>query len=118
MSYYPLDLTLFFIINIANIIISAIFILRVKKPHFEHLLGIFYILLGIPTLVIAIFNFIFRREWWFYVFPLLFGFFIIFELIIDYIKKVEFRNPRNKTVLVPYLILYYILSLFSIKLKK
>ncbi|MFX1436346.1 MAG: hypothetical protein ACFFAA_03950 [Promethearchaeota archaeon] len=108
MSYYPLDLTLFFIINIANIIISAIFILRVKKPQFEHLLGIFYILLGIPTLAIAIFNLIFRREWWFYVFPLLFVFFIIFELIIDYVKKVEFRNPRNKRVLIPYLILYYI----------
>jgi hypothetical protein len=108
MSYYPLDLTVFFIINIANIIISVIFISRVKRPHFEHILGIFYIFLGIPTLTIAILNIIFQREWWFWIFPSLFVIFIIFELIIDYVKKVEFRNPRNKKVLIPYLILYYI----------
>lgn len=108
MSYSLLDLTLFFIINSANIIISAIFIIRVKKPGFEHILGIFYLALGIPTLIIAIINILFQREWWFWIFPLLFLIFIVFELIIDYIKKIEFRNPRNKRILVPYLILYYI----------
>lgn len=108
MNYYLLDLTLFFIINIANFIISAIFISRVKKPGFEHILGIFYMMLGIPTLIVAISNLIFLREWWFWIFPLLFLIFIIFELIIDYVKKIEFRNPRNKTILIPYLILYYV----------
>ncbi len=108
MSHYLLDLTLFFIINSANIIISAIFITRVKKPGFEHILGILYLVLGIPTLIIAITNILFQREWWFWIFPSLFLIFIVFELIIDYIKKIEFRNPRNKRILVPYLILYYI----------
>jgi hypothetical protein len=108
MSYYLLDLTLFFIINSANIIISTIFILRVKKPGFEHILGILYVVLGIPTLIIAIINILFLREWWFWIFPLLFLIFIVFELIIDYVKKIEFRNPRNKKILIPYLILYYV----------
>ncbi|MFX1418166.1 MAG: hypothetical protein ACFE9N_04505 [Promethearchaeota archaeon] len=108
MNYYLLDLALFFVINSANIIISVIFISRVKKPGFEHILGIFYILLSIPTIIITIINIIFQREWWFWIFPLLFLIFIIFEFIIDYVKKIEFRNPRNKKILVPYLILYYI----------
>ena len=71
-------------------------------------MGILYLVLGIPTLIIAITNILFQREWWFWIFPSLFLIFIVFELIIDYIKKIEFRNPRNKRILVPYLILYYI----------
>ncbi|UCC18226.1 MAG: hypothetical protein JSV62_08905 [Promethearchaeota archaeon] len=108
MNYYPLDLILFFIINSANILVSVIFISRVKKPRFERILGLFYILLSIPTIIITIINISFQREWWFWIFPLLFLIFIAFEFIIDYVKKVEFRNPRNKKILVPYLILYYI----------
>jgi len=108
MSYYLLDLLLFLIINSANIIISSIFVLRVKKPELERVLGILYISLGIPTLIITIFNLYFQREWWYWVYPIIFLIFIVFELIIDYIKKIEFRNPRNNRILVPYLILYYI----------
>jgi len=108
MNYYVLDLILFIIINCANIIISTIFITRVKKPGMEHGIGFLYVALGIPTLIITIFNIIFQREWWFWVFPSLFLIFIVFELIIDYIKKIEFRNPRNIRILVPYLILYYV----------
>ena len=107
MSYYLLDLTLFFVINSANIIISVIFISRVKKPEFEHVLGIFYIVLGVPTIIFTIINVIFHREWWFWLFPSLFIIFVVFEFIIDYVMKIEFRNPRKKIVLVPYLILYY-----------
>lgn len=63
MSYYLLDLLLFFIINSANIIISVIFILRVKKPGLESGLGLLYNSLGIPTLIIIILNIYFQREW-------------------------------------------------------
>ncbi len=108
MSYYLLDLILFIIINSANIIISIIFITRVKKLGMEHGLGILYVALGVPTLIITVLNIIFQREWWFWVFPSLFLIFIIFELIVDYVKKTEFRNPRSIRILVPYLILYYI----------
>ncbi|MFX1314124.1 MAG: hypothetical protein ACFFHD_16170 [Promethearchaeota archaeon] len=108
MNYYILDLSLFLIINCANIIISIIFIIRVKKPGLERILGILYILLGAPTLLIIILNLYFQREWWFWVYPLLFIIFIVFELVVDYLKKIEFRNPRNIRILVPYLSLYYI----------
>ena len=108
MSYYLLDLLLFFIINSANIIISVIFILRVKKPGLESGLGLLYNSLGIPTLIIIILNIYFQREWWLWVYPSLFLTFIMYDLIFDYIKKTEFRNPRNNRILIPFLILYYI----------
>ena len=88
MTYYFIDLVLFFVINSANIIISTIFITRVKKPKFEKSLGILYNALGIPTLVIIILNLYFQREWWFWLFPLLFFCLIIFDLIVDYVKKI------------------------------
>ena len=90
------------------IIISAIFITRVKKPDLEHGLSILYNALGIPTVIIIIFNLIFQREWWFWLFPTLFLCFLIFDIIVDYVKKIEFRNPRNPRILVPFLILYYV----------
>ncbi|UCD02404.1 MAG: hypothetical protein JSV23_05175 [Promethearchaeota archaeon] len=108
MAIYISDLILFFIINSANIIISIIFISRVKKPGLEHGLGILFIALSIPTVIIIILNIFFQREWWFWVFPSLFQIFIIFELFVDYVKKIEFRKPRKIRILVPYLILYYV----------
>ena len=108
MSYFVLDLIQFIVINCANILISIIFISRVKKKELEHILGILYIILGAPTLLLTIFNIHFQREWWIWIFQLLFVFFIIFELIVDYVKKIEFRNPRNKRILIPYLILYFV----------
>ena len=102
-----LDLILFLIINCANILISLIFISRVKKTALEKIFSILYIILSIPTFIIKIFNIVFMREWWFWVFPLLFLGFLVFEITVDYIKKIEFRKPRNVKILVPYLILYY-----------
>ncbi|MFW9968959.1 MAG: hypothetical protein ACFFDF_02080 [Candidatus Odinarchaeota archaeon] len=107
MNYYLLDLAQFFVINSSNLLISAIFISRVKKARFERILGILNLVLGIPTVIIIIINLIFQREWWFWIIPSLFLIFLFFELIVDYIRKIQFRNPRNKRILVPYLILYY-----------
>ncbi|MFW9828608.1 MAG: hypothetical protein ACFFEY_13535 [Candidatus Thorarchaeota archaeon] len=108
MIYFGLDLIIFFIINLANIIISLIFISRVKRPELEHILGIFFISNGIPILIILIINIFYQRDWWFWLFPLIYLLFICYEFIFDYIKKVEFRNPINKKILIPYLILYYV----------
>jgi len=81
---------------------------RVKKPGLERGLGIVYVSLSIPTLILIVLNIFFLREWWFWLFPTIFLIFIGFEVMVDYVKKIEFRNPRKKEILIPYLILYYI----------
>lgn len=103
-----LDFSEFFIINIFNLSVFALFLSRVKKPEVSSKIGIFTIILGIPTLIIAIINFILLREWWYWIFPLLFVVFLLFTFIVDYIKKVEFRNPRKLSILIPFLILFYV----------
>lgn len=105
---YVIDLMEFIIINIFNLSVFALFLSRVKKPGVSKKIGIFSSSLGIPTLTIAIINLILQREWWYWFFPLLLVGFILFCLIVDYIKKIEFRNPRKKSILIPFLILFYV----------
>lgn len=106
--YLILDYCEFIIINIFNLTVFALFLSRVKKPEISRNIGIFNLSLGIPTLIIALINLVLQREWWYWIFPLLLVGFIIFTLIVDYIKKIEFRNPRKKSILIPFLLLFYI----------
>jgi hypothetical protein len=106
--YYILDFIEFITINVFNLAVFALFVSRVKKPESSKKIGVFSLLLGIPTLIIAIFNMILFREWWYWLFPMLLLGFMIFSLIVDYIKKIEFRNPRKLSILIPFLIIFYI----------
>jgi MFS superfamily sulfate permease-like transporter len=106
--YYILDFIEFITINVFNLAVFALFVSRVKKPEISKKIGASSLLLGIPTLIIAILNMILFREWWYWVFPMLLLGFIIFSLIVDYIKKVEFRNPRKLSILIPFLLIFYI----------
>ncbi|MFX1359727.1 MAG: hypothetical protein ACFE8T_05245 [Promethearchaeota archaeon] len=105
---YIIDLLEFIIINIFNLSVFALFLSRVKRPGISKNIGIFSLSFGIPTLTIAIINLILQRHWWYWFFPLLLVGFILFSLIVDYIKNIEFRNPRKKSILIPFLILFYV----------
>ena len=105
---YVMDVMEFIIINIFNLSVFALFLSRVKKSEVSKKIGVFSLLLGIPTLTIAIINLIIQREWWYWFFPLLLVGFILFCFIVDYVKKIEFRNPRKKSILIPFLISFYV----------
>ena len=105
---FVLDFSEFIIINLFNLTVFLLFLSRVKKPEFSRGIGLFSLILGIPIFIIAIFNLILLREWWYWVFPFLLIAFILFSLIVDYIKKIEFRNPRKLSILIPFLLIFYI----------
>jgi len=105
---YFLDISGFIIINVFNLTVFFLFLSRVKKPSISRKIGIFSISLGIPTLLLAIFNLCLLREWYYWVFPLLLVSFLAFTLYVDYIKRIEFRNPRKLSILIPFLILFYV----------
>jgi hypothetical protein len=69
---------------------------------------LFNLSLGIPIFIIGILNLILLREWWYWGFPFLLTIFVIFTLVIDYILKIQFRNPRKLSILIPFLILFYV----------
>lgn len=103
-----LDFTEFIIINLFNITIFALFFSRVKSPKFSRKIGLFNLSLGIPIFIIGILNLILLREWWYWGFPFLLTIFVLFTLVIDYILKIQFRNPRKLSILIPFLLLFYV----------
>ncbi|MBD3211776.1 MAG: hypothetical protein GF311_04135 [Candidatus Lokiarchaeota archaeon] len=103
-----LDFSMFIIINLANIFASLMFIGRVKNQSLADISGKLFIILGVPLFLVIIGNLLLLREWWFWIFPSILLSFMAFSLIVDYIKKVEFRNSRNYRILIPFLLLYYI----------
>jgi len=59
----------------------------------------------IAVLAVVVFqNIRAKRGRWFTLMPALFGIFLIVEVILDYVLKIDFRNTG---LLTPYLILYY-----------
>jgi hypothetical protein len=84
------------------------FIGRVKNQSMADISGKLFIILGVPLFLIVLGNLFLLREWWYWIFPSILISFMVFSLMVDYIKKVEFRNPRNYRILIPFLLLYYI----------
>lgn len=100
------DYALFAIANLMNILMIGIFLSRPKRlRRLEYILGIVLETLTIPLAISVVLNLVGKREWWTVVLPSLLIVFLIVELILDSILKLEFRN----TPLVwPYLLLYYL----------
>ncbi len=90
-----------------NLVSAAMFWARVRRPRWATPLGVVAILLGIPALVLAVAGAMSGISWTRWLFPLLYAVFAAVTLLLDFILKVEFRQPRQPQILVPYLILYY-----------
>ena len=100
------DYALFAIANAVNILMIGIFFSRPKRlRQVEYVLGIVLEALAIPLAISVVLNLVGKREWWTIVLPSLLIVFLIVELILDYILKLEFRNTR---LVWPYLLLYYL----------
>ncbi|MFB0556489.1 MAG: hypothetical protein ACETVW_01335 [Dehalococcoidia bacterium] len=102
------DCILFVVIQVVNISTFLIFVSRVKWPNVTRKLAIVTVLMGIPAGVIVSLNATAEREWFYQVMPSIFIAWTIFVLVADIILKLEFRQPRNLKILVPFLLLFYI----------
>lgn len=101
----------FIIVNWVNLSQSLNFYLRVKGgklgKKIEGILGIISVSLGLLTLILGII--ILREEYEFYhtIGAFTYTLFSILCFIVDYWKKIEFRNPKQLKILIPFLIFYY-----------
>jgi hypothetical protein len=102
------DLLLLSVVNTTNILTFFIFISRVKWPNAVSKLAIATILMAIPAIVIASLNKTADREWPYWVMPLVLVAWAVLALVVDIVRKEEFRQPRNTKILVPFLLLFYI----------
>jgi hypothetical protein len=100
-----LDLGLFVIANLFNIVTA--FVLFTRSMNLEHLEYVGLIWVGMIAIVgVAIVkNYLNRREWWTVVLPMLFLVFLVVEVALDYVLNLDFRGTQ---LLWPYLILFYL----------
>ena len=99
------DLIVFSLANLMNLIMVVIFLLRAGGSS-DHviIIGWVWVIFILVLTGAVVLNIINGREWWTYVLPSIFIAFLVLEIVLDYILKIEFRTTR---LLGPYLLLYY-----------
>jgi hypothetical protein len=106
MDLESLDLIVCIVANLVNLLMIGIFLSRAKGlKSVEFWSGLGLEILAVPLVVAVILNVLEGRELWFssLLMPLIT--FLIVELWLDYLLKLDFRHSR---LLGPYLGLYYL----------
>ena len=105
LSFQAIDTILFLIANLVNLLIIGIMLSRpFGLRRLERMLGLGAVACALPTGLAVMLNAAGGREWWTIVLPALFVGYLILELILDYVLRLDFRNTR---LLWPYLLVYY-----------
>jgi hypothetical protein len=105
-DFKTIDLGVFIIANLVNILLVGIFLARpVGFKKVEYILGLVMVSLILPVGFAVLLNALRRREWWTIVLPLLLILFLVIELLFDYILKLDFRSTA---LLWPYLLVFYV----------
>ncbi len=106
MDHGAVDLGLFVIANLANLLTAGIFLSRtLGQKGTESVLGLIFVSLALPAAAGVIVNTLAGREWWTILLPLPLIVFCIVELLLDYVLRLEFRTTGLRW---PYLVLYYV----------
>jgi hypothetical protein len=106
LSFETVDVALFLIANLVNLLIIGIMLSRpLGLKRLERALGLGAVACALPVSLAVVLNAVGGREWWAVVLPALLVAHLILELILDYVLKLDFRNTR---LLWPYLLVYYV----------
>jgi hypothetical protein len=105
-NYRTIDLVLFVVANLANLLTAGIFFSRtLGQDRAETVLGLVFVSLALPTLAGVVLNALAGREWWTILLPVPLIVFCIVELLLDYVLHIEFRSTGLRW---PYIVLYYV----------
>ena len=101
-----IDLSVFVIANLTNLLLAIMFLFRARgRPKVGSVFGWVAVVLGIPLLAAVVLNALGGRPWWTLVLPGMLILYDAVEFVLDYILKFDFRHSRW---LGPYLGLYYL----------
>ena len=91
---------------VINILLNTLFIARLKNaPRVEYWLGILVILNIVPLLVLLFRSFEEKRPTLYFIQISLMIVYLIVELLLDYILKIDFR--QNSRMVIPYITLFF-----------
>jgi hypothetical protein len=106
---YWAALTVWAVVNAVNLLQAAGFISRVRtgSHRINRLLGTVMIALAIPAAVALVAFLRAGAGWLYWIGPAVYLVFVVVELLVDYVRPVEFRSPPRRGILVPYLLLFF-----------
>jgi hypothetical protein len=105
-SFEVVDLILFLVANLVNLLIIGIMLSRpFGLKRLERILGVGAVACAVPAGLALLLNAMGGREWWAILLPALFVAYLVLELILDYVLRLDFRHTR---LLWPYLLVYYV----------
>ncbi|UCH60399.1 MAG: hypothetical protein JSV61_02700 [Anaerolineales bacterium] len=106
------DLVFVITATLFNLLIAAIFIAQKRqRPDLVRVFGILWLALGIPLLLVFIHYLGLGKELWLMIYFGLVLFYMLVELLLDYIFKFDFRSKPSTHI--PYIVLEYI-ALFGL----
>lgn len=91
-----------------NALSALMFFTRVLWPPAAEAAGNTLLLLGLPAAALAVVAIVSGISTLYWVALLVYVAFCAFDLYLDVIRRIEFRNPRRPEILVPFLVLYYV----------
>ena len=99
-------LTVWGVVNAVNLLQSAGFLSRVatRSTSTNHAIGYAIMLLAVPATVALVAYVRSGAGWRLWLGPAVFDAFVLFMLVVDYVRPIEFRSPAMPAVLVPYLV--------------
>ena len=99
------DLVVFSLANLMNLILVGVFLARAAGTPRIGFLGLVWAGFIVALSAVVVLNTRARRAWWTVALPALLIAFLILEVLLDYILRLDFRSTR---LLGPYLLLYYL----------
>jgi hypothetical protein len=100
-------LVVWVVVNGVALLQAAGFVTRVIDPGINRILGWFIVALALPASAAGLALFRSGAGWRHLVGPLAFDLFVAYAVVVDYTLEIEFRDPRQPVVLVPYLVLFF-----------
>ncbi|HSF80889.1 MAG TPA: hypothetical protein VLA49_06625 [Anaerolineales bacterium] len=101
------DLAFVITATLFNLLIAAIFIAQKRqRADLVRVFGILWLSLGIPLLLVFVHYLSLGKELWIMIYFGLVLFYMLVELLLDYILKFDFRSKRSTHI--PYIILEYV----------
>jgi len=94
-------------VNSVALLQAAGFATRVIDPGINRILGWLIVALAVPVSVAGANLLRSGATWREVIGPVAFDLFVIYAVVVDYTLAIEFRDPPEPAVLIPYLVLFF-----------
>jgi len=105
---HAVDYLLFSVVNVVNVLMFFGFMARMDRRDLESKFLMAVTAMGIPALVAVIMYAMEDRTWWHWAVPLVFVAWAVVEFAVDVIAKIEFKHPKDLSILLPFIVVFHL----------